>query len=37
MREQITFILEVEQTSFRELSLDETETVGGGFGLPHIN
>jgi hypothetical protein len=37
MSEQNTPILEVEQLSIRELSLDEVEMVGGGFGLPHIN
>jgi hypothetical protein len=37
MRAQNTPILEAEQPSIRELSLDEVEMVGGGFGLPHIN
>jgi hypothetical protein len=37
MREQITVTLETEQLSIRELSLNEMEMVGGGFGLPHIN
>ncbi|MDB5607251.1 MAG: hypothetical protein JWP25_4151 [Bradyrhizobium sp.] len=37
MREQITFSLDVEQVSIRELSPDEIEMVGGGFGLPHID
>jgi len=31
MRDQITRTFETEQPSFRELSLDETEMVGGGF------
>jgi hypothetical protein len=37
MREQITLTCDIEQPSIRELSLDETEMVGGGFGFPHIN
>jgi hypothetical protein len=37
MREQITLTLDLEQASIRELSIDEIEMVGGGFGLPHIN
>jgi hypothetical protein len=37
MREQITLTLDVEQVSIRELSPDEIEMVGGGFGLPHID
>ncbi len=37
MRDQITLTLETEQLSIRELSLDEMEMVGGGFGFPHIN
>ena len=37
MREQITLTLDIEQASIRELSFEEIERVGGGFGLPHIN
>jgi hypothetical protein len=35
MREQITLTFDA-QTSIRELSFDESEMVGGGWG-PHIN
>jgi hypothetical protein len=37
MREQIGLTRDVVQLSIRELSLDESEMVGGGFGLPHIH
>jgi hypothetical protein len=37
MREQTTLTLDIEQAPIRELSIDEIEMVGGGFGLPHIN
>jgi hypothetical protein len=32
MRENITLTRDIEQSSIRELSLDEAEAVGGGFG-----
>jgi hypothetical protein len=36
MQENITLTRDIEQSSIRELSLEETEAVGGGFGWGSI-